>query len=160
MEPDQNTGIYRVIELAARVVVGLVFLLYGLDKIAHPDDFARAIANYRLLPEALVNLVAVTLPWIELFCGLLLLAGQWVRSAALVSAFLLSVFVIAVSITLARGLDINCGCFSSAPSSEGRIGLLTLLRDFTILPIALFVLIADRGDFSLGKFALKPAQSA
>ncbi len=143
MEPGQNTGIYRVIELAARIVLGLVFLVYGLDKILHPDDFARAIANYRLLPEALVNLVAVMLPWVECVCGLLLLAGQWVRSAALVSAFLLGVFMVAVSITLARGLDINCGCFNT---NEGRkIGLELLGEDLLLLGAAA-VLILTAGD--------------
>ena len=143
MEPGQNTGIYRVIELAARIVVGLVFLLYGLDKIAHPDDFARAIANYRLLPEALVNLVAVTLPWVECMCGLLLLAGQWVRSAALVSAFLLGVFVVAVSITLARGLDIACGCLDA--DAGRKVGFKLLVEDLLLLGAAA-VLVLKAGD--------------
>ena len=139
MESGRNTGIYRVIELAARVVVGLVFLLYGLDKIAHPDDFARAIANYRLLPEAFVNFVAVTLPWVELACGLLLLAGQWVRSAALVSAFLLSVFVVAVSITLARGMDINCGCLNA--ESGRKVGLRLLVEDLLLIGASAFLVL-------------------
>jgi len=139
MEPGQNAGIYRVIELAARMVVGLVFLLYGLDKIAHPDDFARAIANYRLLPEALVNLVAVTLPWVECMCGLLLLAGQWVRSAALVSAFLLGVFVVAVSITLARGLDIACGCLDA--DAGRKVGFKLLMEDVLLLGAAAVLLL-------------------
>ena len=143
MEPGQNAGIYRVIELAARIVLGLVFLLYGLDKILHPDDFARAVANYRLLPEALVNLVAVILPWVECVCGLLLLAGQWVRSAALVSAFLLGVLMVAVSITLASGLDISCWCFNT---DEGRkIGLGLLVEDLLLLGAAA-VLVLKAGD--------------
>jgi len=143
MEPGQNTGAYRLIELAARIVVGLVFLLYGLDKITHPDDFARAIANYRLLPEALVNLVAVTLPWVECVCGLLLLAGQWVRSAALVSAFLLGVFVVAVSITLARGLDIACGCLDA--DAGRKVGFKLLVEDLLLLGAAA-VLVLKAGD--------------
>ena len=143
MEPGRNAGIYRVIELAARIVVGLVFLLYGLDKIAHPDDFAQAIANYRLLPEVLVNLVAVILPWVELICGLLLLAGQWVRSAALVSAFLLGVFVIAVSITLARGLDINCGCLNA--EAGRKVGLRLLSEDLLLIGAAA-LLVLKAGD--------------
>ena len=143
MEPGRNTGIYRVIEFAARIVVGLVFLLYGLDKIAHPDDFARAIANYRLLPEALVNFVAVTLPWVECVCGLLMLAGQWVRSSALVSAFLLGVFVVAVSITLARGLDIACGCLDA--DAGRKVGLKLLVEDLLLLGAAAF-LVLKAGD--------------
>ena len=147
MEPGQNTGIYRVIELAARIVVGLVFLLYGLDKIAHPDDFARAIANYRLLPEALINLLAVTLPWVECVCGLLLLAGQWVRSAALVSAFLLSVFVVAVSITLARGLDIACGCLDA--DAGRKVGMKLLAEDLLLLGAAAVLVVKARDRVGL-----------
>jgi uncharacterized membrane protein YphA (DoxX/SURF4 family) len=151
MEPGQNAGIYRVIELAARIVLGVVFLLYGLDKILHPDDFARAVANYRLLPEALVNLVAVILPWVECVCGLLLLAGQWVRSAALVSAFLLGVFMVAVSITLARGLDISCGCFNT---DEGRkIGLGLLVEDLLLLGAAAVLVLQARDRIGLRALA-------
>jgi len=147
MEKGRNTVTYRVIELAARIVVGLVFLLYGLDKIAHPDDFARAIANYRLLPEALINLVAVTLPWVECVCGLLLLAGQWVRSAALVSAFLLGVFVVAVSITLARGLDIACGCLDA--DAGRKVGFKLLVEDLLLLVAAAVLVVKARDRVGL-----------
>ena len=147
MATGQNTGTYRVIELAARIVVGLVFLLYGLDKITHPDDFARAIANYRLLPEALVNVVAVTLPWVECVCGMLLLAGQWVRSAALVSAFLLGVFVVAVSITLARGLDIACGCLDA--DAGRKVGLKLLVEDLLLLAAAAVLVLKARDRIGL-----------
>jgi len=134
VESGRNAGTYRVIELAARIVLGLIFLLYGVDKILHPEDFARAIANYRLLPDALVNLVAVILPWVECVCGMLLLAGQWVRSAALLSALLLCVFLAAVSITLFRGLDINCGCFNA--HGGRKIGLKLLGEDLLLLGAA------------------------
>ena len=143
MDPGQNTGMYKLIELAARIALGLVFFLYGLDKILHPDNFARAIANYKLLPEVLVNLVAVTLPWVECVCGLLLLSGQWVRSAALVSAFLLGVFIVAASITLVRGLDISCGCFNT--NAGRKIGFRLLGEDLLLLGAA-GVLILKGGD--------------
>jgi uncharacterized membrane protein YphA (DoxX/SURF4 family) len=143
MTIGRHIGKDRVAELAARVLLGLVFLLFGFDKVVHPDDFARAIDNYRLLPEILVNLVAVTLPWVECLCGLMLLCGQWVRSAALVSAFLLCVFILAVSITLVRGLDIECGCFNT---QEGRrVGLKLLVEDLLLLVAACF-LILKGGD--------------
>ncbi len=143
MEASEHSAIHTVIELAARIAVGLVFLLYGLDKISNPDDFARAIANYKLLPESLVNLVAVTLPWVECILGLLLLAGQWVRSAALVSAFLLCVFLAAVSITLVRGLDINCGCLNA--EAGRKVGIRLLVED-TLLLGAAGVLVLRVGD--------------
>jgi uncharacterized membrane protein YphA (DoxX/SURF4 family) len=143
METSQNTGMNRLLELAARIALGLVFFLYGLDKILEPDDFARAIANYKLLPDPLVNLLAVTLPWVECICGLLLLSGQWTRSAALVSAFLLAVFIVAVSITMVRGLDINCGCLNA---SAGRKVGFKLLGEDLLLLCAAGVLILRSGD--------------
>lgn len=142
MELHQAPRRYRVVEQACRILLGLVFLLYGLDKIPHPDDFARAIANYKLLPDVFINLLAVVLPWVEVACGLLLLSGQWVRSAALVSAFLLVVFVIAVSVTLVRGLDISCGCFNT---NEGRrIGLKLLGEDLLLLVMSFALILKGR----------------
>jgi uncharacterized membrane protein YphA (DoxX/SURF4 family) len=143
MELDQNLRRYRVVESGIRVVLGLVFLLYGLDKVSQPDVFARSIANYRLLPEVFVNLMAVVLPWIEVLCGLLLIFGQWIRSAALVSGFLLVVFVIAVSITLVRGLDIHCGCFNT--NAGRKIGMKLLGEDLLLLGMS-FVLILKGRD--------------
>jgi uncharacterized membrane protein YphA (DoxX/SURF4 family) len=143
MEPGYGHGRYRLLEQACRILLGLVFLLYGLDKIPHTDNFARAIANYRLLPEFLVNLLAVVLPWVEVACGLLLLSGQWVRSAALLSAFLLVVFVIAVCAALMRGLDINCGCFNT--DGGRKIGLKLLAEDLLLLAMS-FALILKAKD--------------
>lgn len=148
MEPDgRSLAGYRILEFAARIAVGLIFLLFGVDKIFHPGDFAGAIENYRLLPEGLVNLLAVVLPWVECLLGLLLLSGQWVRSAALVAAFLLAVFVVAVSIALARGLDINCGCFNTG---EGRrIGIRLLAEDLLLLAASCLLILKARDSVGL-----------
>jgi len=143
MEPGQNLGRYRVLESAIRILLGLVFLLYGLDKVSHPDIFARSIANYRLLPGVFVNLMAVVLPWVEVLCGLLLIFGQWIRAAALVSGFLLVVFMIAVSIALVRGLDISCGCFNT--NGGRKVGMKLLGEDLLLLAMS-FVLILKARD--------------
>ncbi len=50
------------------------------------------------------------------------------------------------------GLDIDCGCFTSAASSGGRIGLYHLARDSSLFIISLFILVSDRGDLSLSNF--------
>ena len=142
MESGQNLRRYRVVESVIRVVLGLVFLLYGLDKISQPDVFAKSIANYRLLPAVFINLMAVVLPWIEVLCGLLLISGQWIRSAALVSGFLLVVFVIAVSITLVRGLDIHCGCFNT--NAGRKVGMRLLGEDLLLLGMSSVLVLKAR----------------
>ena len=139
MESSRDPGIHRVIELILRIVLGLVFLLYGLDKIRQPGDFALAIANYKLLPGVFVNLLAVVLPWVEVLCGLLLIFGQWVRSAALLSAAMLAVFVAAVSISLLRGLDISCGCFNTGGGR--KIGTKLLVEDLLLLAMSLVLVL-------------------
>jgi uncharacterized membrane protein YphA (DoxX/SURF4 family) len=53
----------------------LVFVHAGLSKLRHRDVLPGVIANYRLLPDALVAPVAAVLPWAELVLGLALLAG-------------------------------------------------------------------------------------
>lgn len=127
----------RWIVLGLRLMLGLLFVWAAHDKILNPKAFALAVANYRILPDPLVNLFALILPWVELICGLLLLTGQWTRSASLLVAFLLVVFVIAVSINLARGLDISCGCFHT---SEGRtIGARLLVEDLLFFLMAIFL---------------------
>jgi hypothetical protein len=147
MESGRHYGFFRLVEPIFRIVLGLVFLIYGLDKIPQPDDFALAIANYKLLPEVFVNLLAVVLPWVEVLCGLLLIFGQWVRSAALLSTAMLVVFVTAVSISLLRGLDISCGCFNT--DGGRKIGTKLLVEDILLLVMSAVLVLksADRSGW-------------
>jgi putative oxidoreductase len=87
------------------------------------------------------NLLAVTLPWIELLTGALLVMGLWRREAAAVAAAMLVSFVVAVSWALANGIDIaNCGCFTVGGSAEGRaLGWKLLAGDLALLTVATFL---------------------
>ena len=132
-----------------RLLAGGVFIYASVDKILHPDQFAVAVNNYRLLPESLVNCFAVFLPWVELVAGTLLVLGQWQRSSSFVLASLTVVFIIAVSISLLKGLDISCGCFNTA--SGRKIGLQVLFGDFILLAVLLILIM--RSPDELGKRA-------
>ncbi len=129
---------------AIRILLGLVFLWSSIDKIIHPGDFARSIANYKLLPEILVNLFAVVLPWVEAACGLLLLSGQWIRSASFLVSLMLAVFIVAVSAAMFRGLDINCGCFDS--NAGRKVGFKLLAEDMLMLIMAVFIMLKAKDE--------------
>jgi uncharacterized membrane protein YphA (DoxX/SURF4 family) len=101
--------------LLLRVALGLVFIVASLDKIENPGQFARNIANYRLLPYEFTDGVAIVLPWLEITAGSLLVLGVWTRANALLTSSMLLVFIFAVSQALWRHLDISCGCFSTDP---------------------------------------------
>ncbi len=106
-----------VLALVARLILGAVFLYASIDKIIHPEEFAKAVYNYQILPDFLVNLTAIALPWLELILGLCLIIGMFREGSACVATVLMLVFLAAMIFNLARGLDIHCGCFST--STEG-----------------------------------------
>lgn len=99
--------------ILARLALGGVFVFAGAVKVLDPQLFAHEIDQYNLVPVALINFVAITLPWVELLCGLLLLTGFWVRASVAVTALLSGVFLVAVVSVIGRGLKIKCGCFGA-----------------------------------------------
>lgn len=96
-----------------RWLLGALMLWAAVSKLAQPTEFLASIYAYDLpLPRSWLQLVAVVLPWLELLCGLLLLANVWSETALSVIIALLAVFVLATGQAWARGLDISCGCFN------------------------------------------------
>jgi|FaiFalFF_MnMetaG_3_1042247.scaffolds.fasta_scaffold00213_9 putative oxidoreductase len=132
-----KTTATAVVAVLLRGVLGMVFLVAAAGKLANPEEFARTIANYQLLPVALVNLPAIVLPWLELVVGMLLIAGVRLRAAATVAALLLGIFTLALISALVRGLDIHCGCFSQTAAE--RIGWGRVLEDVLLLAAALLL---------------------
>jgi uncharacterized membrane protein YphA (DoxX/SURF4 family) len=136
----------------ARWYLGVLFIGACLHKIAEPRSFAVDIATYDILPLALVNLAAITLPWAELAAGAMLLVGHRVRAAALMISGMMVVFLVALIIALGRGLDMSCGCFASQGAAEDPISRLTVVRDLVWLGLALFVVAFDRSRLGLDRW--------
>lgn len=134
--------IIPITSLVCRLALGFLFFYAGVGKIIAPQEFAVAIYNYQLLPDGAINLLAVVLPWLEVLLAAALVAGFYVRGASLLSAALFFVFAVALSINLIRGLDISCGCFSTA---GGSINWLYVVREAGLLALSVFVLFFDRG---------------
>ncbi|WP_051694506.1 MauE/DoxX family redox-associated membrane protein [Desulfohalovibrio reitneri] len=132
----------RLLSALPRMALGLLFIWASLDKIADPFAFARVIYNYQLVPDVLVNPIALGLPWIEMLCGVFLVLGLLRLGASLVVLLLMAVFMAALGYNLARGLDVACGCFSLSPQDEANI-LTSLLRDAAILALALGVYLSE-----------------
>jgi len=103
--------------LALRVVLGGLFLYAGASKIGNPLAFADSIATFKLLPPQLLNVVALSLPPFEILLGILLVTGLQARPASLGITVLAIVFGIALGQALARGLQVDCGCFGSGQPS-------------------------------------------
>ncbi|MFH2066884.1 MAG: MauE/DoxX family redox-associated membrane protein [Pseudomonadota bacterium] len=130
-KPDRG----HIVNQVLRLLLGAVFLYASYDKILHPQDFARAVYNYQILPDTLVNVTALILPWLELLLGVCLVAGWWLPGAAMLSTGLMIVFICALIFNQIRGLDIHCGCFS-AGINEGPANLWTVARDVIFLAMS------------------------
>jgi len=115
-------------------VVGILFGWAALAKLADLASFALQVHNFRLLPLAAENLVAMLLPWVELVAALALVLGVRPRAAAWVAGLLLAVFTIGVAQAMARGLDFECGCFGKA--SATRVGWGKLAQNLGMLLLA------------------------
>jgi putative oxidoreductase len=101
-----------------RVGLAALFLWTGAQKLFEPGAFAASIANYRVLPEELVGLAAVSLPVLELVAGAALLWPLYAQGAAWLVAGLLFVFAVAMAQSKLRGIDLDCGCFGAGQASQ------------------------------------------
>ena len=127
--------------LIARLILGIVFIYASIDKILHPVAFAEAVYNYQILSDALINLTAIVLPWLELLLGIFLALGICLPGVVFLSNMLLAIFFGALVFTLARGLDINCGCFSTSHETASNYCMcFYVIRDGIFLLIGLYLL--------------------
>ena len=145
---------------ALRWLLGALMLWAAVSKLAEPTDFLGSIYAYDLpLPRALLQLVAVVLPWLELLCGLLLIANVWSETALVTLIGLLAVFVLATGQAWARGLEISCGCFNlqifGADSSSRLVKFIesagfAFFRNLVLVLLAFLLLRKRLGELNGG----------
>jgi uncharacterized membrane protein YphA (DoxX/SURF4 family) len=129
----------RAVALVLRIGLGAIFVYSAWSKLKDPWAlFAMAVDSYQALPLWGVELVARTLPWVELLIGVLLIVGRWMRVATVACSLLLLLFFGLMVRAHAKGMEINCGCFGPGEAISWR----TLLRDGAILAGSLLLTAA------------------
>ncbi|MBK7979691.1 MAG: DoxX family membrane protein [Ignavibacteriae bacterium] len=118
-----------------RLYLAVYFILSGLGKINNLEYFANSIEYYRLFPLVLINILAITIPWIELISGSLLLLGVFVKENSIIIATLLFLFTIAVFSAVIRNLNIDCGCHGTVDGQ--KVGLLKIIENVFLFILAL-----------------------
>lgn len=126
-----------------RMIVACVLIYASADKIIHPQDFAGIVKDYRLLPEALVNVTAIWLPWFELTLGVCLFTGFLRQGALFLATSLLALFWLALIVNYFRGINVGCGCFTSTPGEAAPM-LWYIGRDALLLALPLAAWEAGR----------------
>lgn len=132
------------VQFSCRLILGGLFIYASIDKIANPYAFAKIIHNYQLMPDIFVYFMAVTLPWVEAIAGLFLVLGLFKRTSAILVSSLLLVFAIAISVNLIRGINFDCGCFSTVTTEAGNDPLGLLVRDMLILIPGIIIIFFQR----------------
>ena len=153
----KNILLSKQLAFLFRLFLGVLFIYASVDKILHPAAFAKIIYNFHILPGFLINILAIVLPWLEFMVGTCLILGIRLDAAALLASSLLGVFIVALGINLIRGLDINCGCFSTASSSKSNISK-RLIEDIIFLAMSLQVFKCHQGFLTLKSLLFRRRQ--
>jgi uncharacterized membrane protein YphA (DoxX/SURF4 family) len=144
-----------VVAILVRLGLGIVFVYMGVQKVLHPVEFLKLVKQYDLVTAPpWLNLIAAMLPWFEIICGLLLIAGVAVRGVSLNLLLMLIPFTI---IIFRRALDISktanlaftsvkfdCGCGSGEVVIWQK-----LLQNIALILHAIWLLTRKQARFSL-----------
>ena len=130
---DCLTWLYHFLRLA----LAGIFIYAGVIKLLGPEAFAHAIAQYDLVPEGLLPLVAIGLPALEVLAGLGLTLE--VRGSLSTIAVLLLVFLVILTYAVWQNLDIDCGCFTADELDAQHSVTTAFWRDLMMIGATLFL---------------------
>src|SRR5437867_3499632 len=130
--------IWRAVDLN----VAAVFIYAGAIKALDPIRFASDIDNYKILPWTISVRLAFYLPWLEIFCGLALIARRLYLGGLSILTVLTSIFIVATIAAKIRGLDITCGCFGHASKNWSFTAHIAL--DLSVLAALIALCICKR----------------
>lgn len=138
MKPVKNnyTG---VLAFVIKLILGVSFIYASYHKIEDPQAFAKILYGYDIFPDISINILAITVPFVELVAGFSLILGWFPRSALLIINILLALFILIIGFNLIRGHQFDCGCFSFASQNQTLLNIYSLIRDVVMLTGGIFL---------------------
>jgi uncharacterized membrane protein YphA (DoxX/SURF4 family) len=145
----------RAIIWIGRLVLGGIFVYAGFSKLLMPNthlwpmfilkfsismnisSFAEQVASYKLISPEASQVVAHTLPFVEIALGALLLIGWRLRIWATAITTIMAGFLAVVTRAYLLHMDINCGCFGTPE----KLTAMTIVRDGALVALALLMTI-------------------
>jgi len=148
-----TTRIFPWISLAARAILGVALIWAGSLKIGDLAQSVVAVKAYEFpIPDGLETFLGNALPIVEILLGLVILAGLASRWTALLGAVMMVVYIAAIISAWARGLSIDCGCFTPGgfldANQKTQYGL-DIARDCGLIVCATWLIIFPVSRFSL-----------
>ena len=120
-----------------RLGLACIFIYAGFIKLLDPRAFAHTIAQYDLIPDGLLPLVAVGLPALELLAGVGL--SFEVRGSLAIITILLLIFLAILGYAVWHNLDIDCGCFTADELYVQHRVKIVFRRDLIMMGATLFL---------------------
>ena len=125
------------------LLFGGVFVYAGIMKAWNPMVFLDDVRSFALLPDPYAAMLAMFLPWLEIFAGLAVIAGVLRKAGLVVLNLSLLMFLGAIVIAWMRGTDIRCGCFGgSSDATSSYIEL--IIRDIVLLSLGIWLAFQQR----------------
>ena len=120
------------------LLFGGVFVWAGVLKAKSPILFQQSIRSFQMLPDPFSALLALGLPWLEIFAGTAVIIGLLRQSGLLLLNLSLVMFFIALGSAWHRGLNIDCGCFGGGEKTTDYTML--FVRDGLLLAAGLLLM--------------------
>jgi peroxiredoxin/uncharacterized membrane protein YphA (DoxX/SURF4 family) len=136
--------------IIARLLLAAVFAIAGIAKLADRTGSVRSMRDFGL-PPVLAGPVATLLPLTELACAIALLPASSAWWGALGVLLLLVVFILGISVSLARGRAPDCHCFGQLHSEP--VGWNTVARNVALAAVAGFIVSQNRDASSVSILA-------
>jgi uncharacterized membrane protein YphA (DoxX/SURF4 family) len=132
LRPGRTVGrnLHVVIGVVAAVLIGAVFLVSGVAKLARPALWS-AQATELGTPRPIISV----LPYVELVLGALLVAQVGRRAVASAGVAVFAAFTAMLLVRIRQGRRPPCACFGSL--STRPIGWLDVARNTCLIAIAL-----------------------
>ncbi|MDR0782706.1 MAG: DoxX family membrane protein [Propionibacteriaceae bacterium] len=150
------------VSLAARLILGIVLIAAGLTKVGNLESSVQATLAYKILDYDLARVVGMSLPFLEIALGLVLVIGLFTRIAGAFGALMMLAFVIAISSVWARGISIDCGCFGDGGPIDKAEAIAKypweILRDLGLMACGLWLVFAKRQIFAIDTWLFRSAE--
>ena len=123
--------LYDYLLVFFRTIVGLVFAFSFVSKARNISLFVGTIRSFQLFPRSVVALAAKLFLAGELATAILMGAGGvFLGFGFVLAAALLSIFSVALGVSLRRKMNITCNCFGA---TEKRISYADIWRNSVLI---------------------------
>lgn len=123
--------VFAWVSMLARIGLGIVFIAAAIPKFRSPTETTMGFQAYDLFGYDTAHFLATFVPMIETLLGVALILGCLTRIVSWCASALLCLYIALIISAWARGLTIDCGCFStggSVSASQTHYGV-DIIRD-------------------------------